>query len=262
MGDNFQKRAIVQKTPNESTEHQVRFEPERFDSLVFDKGYEAWIDRAYKCPCSVKGAGQPLNSCNNCLGVGWFFANRIDTTVAVQGIKADVRFENWTRTTAGMARITSRAIDKLAYMDRVILKEVEGYYNEIIRTRIINNKVIAYLEYPMIEIEDILLFVESNEKLVRLSLDEDYTIEDESKLIFDLPNDKEYTLTVRYKHFVTYHILEMNRDAMKVKTKEKCNQSDEELRPMPISGIMRKAHYLFDNLKFDEEERLLDNSKI
>lgn len=260
-GDNFQKRAVVQKTPGEITEHQVRLQPERFNSLVFDKGHDAWIDRAYRCPCSVKGAGQPLADCDNCLGNGWIFANRIDTRVAIQGMKADVRFENWTKMTAGMAKITTRAIDKLAFMDRIILKEVEGYYNEILRTRVRDGKVIAFFEYPLLEVEDVMLFRSSKQSLTILRPEIDFTIEGESKIIFNLPLKDDYTLTTRYRHYMTYHILEMNRDIMKVRTKDKCGQSDEELAAMPISGVARKAHYLFDNHKFDEEERLIDNSR-
>ena len=157
-GNNFQKRAIISSTPNEPTEHEVRFQTQRFNSLVFDKGYEVWLDRAYRCPCSVKNSGNPLPSCNNCLGLGWFFTNRTETRIALQGLKADVRYENWTRTTAGMAKVTSRAIDKLCFMDRLILKNVEGYYNEVIRTRFIESNKFAFLEYPIISMEDLYLF--------------------------------------------------------------------------------------------------------
>lgn len=259
-GDNFQKRAVKQITPAESIEHQVRFEPQRFDSLVFDKGYDTWIDRAYRCPCSIKGAGQPMVTCNNCLGVGWIFRDRIDTRVAIQTIKADIRFENWTKTTAGTAKITARAIDKLAFMDRVILKDVEGYYNEIVRTRKIDEEYIGFLEYPLIDMEDLLLFDGDKEPLINLQLNVDYIIVNESKIIFlkDTYKNKELTLSARYKHFLTYHIIEMNRDIIKVRQKG-CLMPEETLRDMPINGIMRKAHYLFDNYKYEAEGRLIEN---
>ena len=260
-GENFQKRAVVTKTNSESTEHQVRFEPNRFNSLIFDKGYDAWIDKAYRCPCSVKGAGQPLSTCDNCLGIGWIFANRTETRIAVQGLKADVRYENWTRDTTGMAKISARAVDKLAFMDRIILREVEGYYNEIIRVVIKENEKVAYLEYPLIQMENIMLFNSDIEPLIYLNEGVDYEVVGESKLVFKNANIVEdSTLTVRYRHFVTYHIIDMDRDIMKVRTKQ-CSYSDEELQNMPIHGMARKAHYLFDNLKYDAEKRLIDNSE-
>lgn len=260
-GDNFQKRAVVTKTTPESTEHQVRFEPQRFNSLVFDKGHDAWIDKAYRCPCSVKGAGQPLSTCDNCLGTGWVFANRTETRIAIQGMRADVRYENWTKDTTGMAKITARAVDKLAFMDRIILREVEGYYNEILRVRTKNDKFVAYLEYPMIEIEEMMIFVSDSDPLINLELKIDYTVENENKIVFLNPSvNSQSTLTIRYKHFVTYHIIDLNRDIVKVRTKS-CSKSDEELASMPINGMARKAHYLFDNNKYDEDQRLIDNSK-
>lgn len=260
-GDNFQKRAVVTKTAPESTEHQVRFQPERFDSLVFDKGYDAWVDKAYRCPCSVKGAGQPISTCDNCLGLGWVFANRIETRVVIQGMRADVRYENWTRDTTGMAKVTTRAVDKLAFMDRIILREVEGYYNEIIRTKVKDGKVVAYSEYPIIKIEDLMMFESDSEPLKYLTQDADYIVDKENKLIFpNLSIDEEsFTMTMRYRHFVTYHIIDMNRDIVKVRTKD-CSASDETLIEMPINGMARKAHYLFDNNKYDEDSRLIDNS--
>jgi hypothetical protein len=258
---NFQRRAIVQKTNPETTEHQVRFQPERFNSLIYDKAYDAWIDRAFRCPCAVKGAGQALATCNNCLGTGWVFANRIETRIAVQGMKADVRYENWSRETTGMARISARAVDKLAFMDRIILREVEGYYNEILRVKPLLTDLVAYLEYPLILMEDIMLFISDTSPLVHLEEKIDYTVSGENKISFLNPSiNQDSVLTARYRHYVTYHIIEMNRDIMKVRTKD-CSSSDEDLKEMPINGIARKAHYLFDNNKYDEEKRLIDNSK-
>lgn len=259
-GDNFQKRATATVTPSESVEHQVRFETQRFNSLVFDKGYDVWIDKAYRCPCSQKGSGQPLLTCNNCLGIGWIFTDRIETRVAIQGIKADVKYENWSKTTSGTARITARAIDKLAFMDRIILMDVEGYYNEIVRVRKQDNKKIGYCEYPIIEIEDVFLFETDRTPLKRLVLNADYTIEKESKIVLNdaLQTKDEPVLSVRYRHYMTYHVIDMNRDITKVREKG-CMMSEENLKEMPINGIIRKAHYLFDNMKYEEENRLIEN---
>ena len=159
------RKAITSITPNEAPAHQVRFAPHLFNELVSDKGYDVWHDKALQCPCSVKNAGQPLPNCDNCLGTAWFFVNRSETRMVVQGMKADVRFENWTRDTAGMARVTSRAVDKLAFMDRIILKDVEGYYNEILRTKIKDGRKVLYTMYEVIEVESIYMFVEAKQKL-------------------------------------------------------------------------------------------------
>ena len=140
-------KPIHSKTGSEGVEHLVRFEPQRFNSLIFDKGYEVWVDKAMRCPCTVKGTGQALLSCDNCVGTGWIFVNRIETRVAIQNINANIKYENWSQTTTGMAKITSRAVDKLAFMDRVILREVAGMFNEVVRIR--SEEHTSALQSPM-----------------------------------------------------------------------------------------------------------------
>lgn len=262
-------KAIIQKTPAETVEHQVRFETQRFDSLVFDKGYEVWIDRAFKCPCSVKGTGQPLVDCRNCLGKGWVFTNRIETRIALQTIRADIRYDNWTQNTAGTARVTARAIDKLAFMDRIILQDVEGYYNEILRSRAHTAGVSGvyldlYTNYGIIEIEEIMVFVDSTTALTYLKEGVDYQLNPDNDTNIQIINqtyeNESLTLTIRYKHFMTYHIIDMNRDITKVREKN-CSYPEETLKNMPIAGMARKAHFLFDNLKYEESQNLIDNTK-
>lgn len=261
------RKAITSVTPNETPAHQVRFAPHLFNELISDKGYDVWHDKALQCPCSVKNAGQPLPNCDNCLGTAWFFVNRSETRMAVQGMKADVRFENWTRDTAGMARVTSRAVDKLAFMDRIILKDVEGYYNEILRTKVKNGRKVLYTMYEVIEVESIYMFVEAKQKLKELKLDVDYTVDNNITSMITLSEalsatiTDEATITMRYRHLQTYHIIDMNRDIVKVRTKG-CNLPGEQLKEMPINGMARKSHYLFDNLRSDTEGRLKDNTTV
>lgn len=261
------KRAIISKTSPEAVETQVRFQTKRFDSLIFDKGYEVWIDKAFKCPCSVKGAGQPLSDCKNCLGIGWVFTNRVETRIAVQSINVNVNYENWTKSVAGTAKITARAVDKLAFMDRIILKDVEGYYNEILRVKKIQEDGVEvekfFTNYGIISIEDIMCFVDSDSELMYLKEGVDYELSEtndtEIKIINASLKGIELVATIRYRHFQTYHMIDLNRDITKVREKE-C-LTDENLKNMPIMGIARKAHYLFDNNKFEESSELIDNTK-
>jgi len=258
--DNWRNKPIGSVTGNENPEHQVRFEPRRFNELVFDKGYEVFIDKALRCPCVGKGTGQALLTCDNCLGVGWFFVNRIETRIAVQQLKADVKYENWSQTTAGMAKITARAIDKLAFMDRIILREVEGFFTEVTKARVFKGSKVCFLIYEPLEIEEIYMFISDNQPL-RVLKPEEYLI-DGHKLMLDSKFDdvEKISISVRYRHCLTYHIIDMTRDIMKVRTKENCAKSKEELSNMPIGGMARKAHYILDNQKYDEAQRLIENS--
>lgn len=244
----------------ENVGFQVRFDPQKFNSLIWDKGYEVWHDKALRCPCVVKGTGQGLSSCDNCLGIGWIFIDRKETRIAVQQLKADVKYENWSQTTAGMAKITSRSTDKLAFMDKIVLREVEGYFNEVLKVRDFQGKPTVYCTYEILEIESIFMFNGAKENLVKLQEGLDYTF-DKFRITFNpkFKNIENMSITVRYRHYLTYHIIDMNRDIMKVRTKT-CSMLNEELENMPISGMARKSHYLFDNLKFEESGRLLENS--
>lgn len=253
-------KPIVSKTSAESTEFQVRFQPQRFNSLIFDKGYEVFIDKAMRCPCIVKGTGQAKLDCNNCLGTGWIFINRYETRVAMQQLNANIKYENWSQTTTGMAKITSRAIDKISFMDRIILREVEGFFNEVIYIRDYGGKKVGFTIYEILEIESIFLFSDSKKKLIPLELEKDYTF-DGFKIVFNNKYNSvdDMTISVRYRHCLTYHLIDMNRDIMKVRQKD-CSLPTESLENMPISGIARKSHYIFDNIKYDETLRLIENT--
>ena len=261
MSSNNKKKAVVTKTQPEDIEHQVRFEPKRFNSLVYDKGYEVFIDKALRCPCAVKGAGQALPSCNNCLGVGWVYIDRKQTRVAIQGMNADVKYENWSKLMTGMARITARATDKLAFMDRVVLREAEGYYNEILRSKDFNGKKTCFTTYQIVSVETIFLFKGDKVPLYRLSEGEYLIDEEKITLNNEFKNLEDFTISIRYKHLLTYHVIDMNRDLVKVRTKDDCEMEEELIEDMPISCVARKAHYLFDNLSFEQSSRLLFNDR-
>ena len=261
-------KAIITKTPPEKVEYSVDFEPWRFDSLIFDKGYDVFIDKSFRCPCVVKGNGNPLPDCKNCLGIGWVFTNRVETRIALQSINSEIKYENWTKTTAGTATITSRASDKLKFMDKIILRNVEGYYNEILRIKDFKNEAgeiekCLFTNYEIVNIEDLMIFVDSETNLQYLKRGIDYELDDkiETKIKIINPNivDPNLTATITYKHCLTYHVIDMNRDIRKVDSRN-CKDS-KELENMPIKGIARKAHYLFDNEKDSEAKFLIDNTK-
>lgn len=261
----YQRRPVISKTPNEPKEHQVNFQPWRFNSLIDDKAYNVWIDKAYRCPCSVKGSGQPLPSCRNCLGTGWIFTNRKETRVAIQSINIDIKYDNWLKNVAGTVRVTARAVDRLAFMDRIILREVDGFYNEILRIKEVDNKLFLFPEYPILEIEELMKFEGDNVALSYMKEGIDFKVNDESEIeILNSSITINDTFTIRYRHRMTYHIIEMNRDVMKVRDgdQDACNFNQDKLANMPINGIARKAHYLFDNLKYEEKTKLLDNTKL
>lgn len=71
----------VSLTPAQPGRPAVGWDVGRFERLIYDQGYDAYIDRAMRCPCVDKTSGQASSTCQNCYGRGWFFVNRRETAL-------------------------------------------------------------------------------------------------------------------------------------------------------------------------------------
>lgn len=60
------------QTPPAAVNPRVGWDVNKFETLIQTQGYDAFIDRALRCPCVDKATGQALSTCKNCLGRGWF----------------------------------------------------------------------------------------------------------------------------------------------------------------------------------------------
>jgi len=254
------------QTPPSAIENRVGWRVDDFEKLIQSQGYDALIDRALRCPCVDKATGQALSTCKNCLGRGWFFVDRTETRLIAQHMDSKKRYENWSEVNRGTASITTKGIDKLGFMDKIILTQLEEFYSEIIRPIYFQGEIIAYPVYEPLKVTDMFLFASDNEKLINIKEDE-YVI-DGNKIVFDLgiqdkisiddmnvKNKSEIpiSISIRYSHFPVYHVIDINRELMKVRESRFCSYNDEKLRQMPINVLARKAHYLFDAQKFGEE---------
>ena len=74
----------VSLTPAQPGRPAVGWDVGRFERLIYDQGYDAYIDRAMRCPCVDKTSGQASSTCQNCYGRGWFFVNRRETRLIAQ----------------------------------------------------------------------------------------------------------------------------------------------------------------------------------
>ena len=254
------------QTPPEAVNPRVGWDVNKFETLIQTQGYDAFIDRALRCPCVDKATGQALSTCKNCLGRGWFFVDRTETRLIAQHMDSKKRYENWSEVNRGTASITTKGIDKLGFMDKIILTQLEEFYSEIIRPIYFQGEIIAYPVYEPLKVTDMFLFSSDNEKLI--SIKEDEYVIDGNKIVFDLgiqdkisiddmnvKNKSEIpiSISIRYSHFPVYHVIDVNRELMKVRESRFCSYNDEKLRQMPINVLARKAHYLFDAQKFGEE---------
>jgi hypothetical protein len=259
---------ITDITSPDTSIPQPRWQVREFNSLIYQNGYDCYIQKAMRCPCVDKGTGQALSTCKNCLGRGWLFVEKRKTKVIAQGMGDSVKYQDWSKTTLGTARITARASDKLNFMDRIIFTGTQlEDYTEILRPILYNNELIAYPIYEPLTISNIYLYVGDSVKLMPLSSDK-YTV-DGNRIVFDqsiinnIPsndinqNMPDISISIRYSHYPVYHIIQINRQLMTVRSNDYCSNGGD-MRSMPINAIARKAHYIWDAQRFDNE--LLDNS--
>lgn len=266
--------AVAYQTPPASVNPRVGWDVNRFETLIQTQGYDAYIDRALRCPCCDKATGQALSTCRNCGGRGWFFVDRTQTRLLAQHLDSKKRYEEWSEVNRGTASITTRGIDKLGFMDRIILTQLEEWYSETLHPVLFNNQLVAYPIYEPLEISNAFLFASDSEPLIPLDASM-YSVVG-NKIVFDGSitdlvdiesldikdvNEVPLQITMRYSHYPVYHVIDMNRELMRVREGKLCGEGyDDHLRQMPINVLARKAHYIFDNQKWGAE--YFDNTVI
>lgn len=253
---------ITAQTPPTFDLPKPYWDIKKFDSLIYNMGYNALLQRALRCPCVDRASGHALSTCKNCNGRGWFFVDTRETRIIAQGMDNTRRNTQTGEINRGSARITARASDKLGFMDRVILLDLIAYYTEILNPIEYNDSLVAYPIYEPIDVTNIYLYAGDDKKLIPLTPDK-YDIE-ENKIIFndsiidEVPvedvNQKfpEITISIRYSYHPCYHIIDANRELTKVR-ENNCSFTDEDLKQVPMSYTARKAHYIFDAVKYGDE---------
>lgn len=256
-------KPVAYQTPVAPINPRVGWRVDDFERLIQTQGYDAYIDHALRCPCVDKATGQALSTCKNCLGRGWFFVDRTETRIIAQRMDSKKKYENWSEVNRGTASMTTKGIDKLGFMDRIILLQLEEWYSEILRPELYEGELLAYPVYEPLKVSNIFLFVGDTTKLEPIP-EQLYAI-DRNKIVFDqslielLPVDDMnqktpyMSVAIRYSHFPVYHVIDINRELMKVRESKLCGFDDETLRQMPINVLARKAHFIFDAQKFGEE---------
>ena len=256
--------------PEYSNPNLAKYNIDWFNELISNFGYHCTIEHALRCPCVDRNTGAALSTCHNCLGRGWIFTDKRDTTLIVQGMSNIRKNTNTGEINRGMARITGRATDgKLNIMDRIVVLDLQAEHTQILRPTKYKTELSAYPVYEPLEIIDMFMYQGEDMKLLPLTKDQ-YTING-NKILFseDLLNFVDVTdinqkqpdiaITCRYTYHPVYHIVEANRELMRARQRA-CgydNNNPGPLIDMPFSYTARKAHYIFDAQKYDDE--LLDN---
>jgi hypothetical protein len=253
---------IIAQTPtNTQGKARVDLVKSDFDAVVYQKGYDVHLDRAMKCPCRNTPDAQGLSSCKNCGGSGWMFYNRTLTRMVVQSMNSQTKFQEWSQEKLGTARITALNETMLGYMDRVTL----------INTKVINSQVLffkahqdskkrAMCVYPIIDMLDAFIFEGTDQPLLPAERGVDYIIAGGNWLELTAKHDalENPTISIRYTHNPSFHIVDINRNTM---TTKKLTAGVDVDKNLPVSAVARSSHYVLDEEKYTADY-LFDNSYI
>lgn len=252
---------IVAETPDVVLQQHTYFDEKKFEDLITDKGYEAYIDRAIQCPCRVKASGQALSDCQNCGGVGWFYIDRQKTKIACIAMSNRNKYETWTTSNAGTVSISTRPVDKLGWMDRVSLIELESWFSQAIYLKQLqDNSYFTFLTYEPITVFDVFLFKGSAVPVAYLTPDK-YAISGNKILvplstITDLNIDSsitEFSISIRYTHNPAYYIIDINRDLIKQTTVNDCGNPIPNKTNLPLNCIGKRAHFVLNAANFTND---------
>jgi hypothetical protein len=281
MDKNAHKKSprIITPSPDKFDTLQPIFSQNEFDKAIETKGYDVEVEKGLKCPCRIKNTNSANPKCLNCGGSGWLFIAKKKTVAVIQSMNRRTKFLNWSETDRGTIQVTVKGIDRVAFMDKVRVLEVEAIFSqdsEIFLTK--DGKYISFMFYQPTRVEYCFLYKSVEEPLVLLEQGKDFNIE-EDRLVFTndiiphLDEEMEAQITIRYHHNPTYHIIDINREIVKTFSYDDRFDEDKEIpvfgqeqvdqtklkQLMPVNSVAKKAHYLFDSPNASGES-LYDNT--
>lgn len=250
---------MITQTPSFITESvlsptRVDFEVNRYEEIIAQKGVDVQIEKSLLCPCKVKSSSN-LSNCKNCGGSGWIFATPTITRLIVQSINLNTDYKAWSEELKGTIKVSSSATEELSFMDKLTLLNAESIFSEIIYLDGANQEQNSVtLGYSPKQIICAAKFDSTTTPLTFLTKDIDYTIVNNIFTLISYRDEKDISITLRYKHAPVYYILDFNRENMQTFVlKDK-----EEISNMPTFAIAKRAHYVL-NMQNSTNNRLLLN---
>lgn len=266
MGSNLSNK-IPQPSSFSPTKNKprVNLDKRNFDNLVYEKGYDVYLDKSIVCPCKEKSANHAQPSCKNCGGTGYVFINRKQTRMVVQSLNISTKFKTWSAEKRGEVSITHLNEEQLKFMDRVVL--INGlsedslnrfpiYYNGSSKKR---TKTI----YDIIEIKEIFMFNSIDSRLIKLENEVDYTVlssSDNRGNVIEF-NEKynsvdNFTVSIRYTHRPEYLIRDIPHNIRNSRDFLSIGNDKETSFPLQAIGVL--SHYVLDEQNYNDY--LIDNT--
>ena len=252
------------------TTARVDFKPEKFNTLVEQKGLILTHEYGVKCSCIREVNGASLPNCNLCNGCGWTYHDPWNVKGVIQAINYNPKIAQYSEINLGTALLTTRYTDRLGWYDKITVEEGESIFSEnvfpILRGTGIQERCSALLTYVPIDFEQPLgsyvtmtafVFQDVNTSLQLVYSDTPTAINEfgldgrefllNPILLTQLKNSNvdKYYVGVRYKHKPEYIVMDIqknirNTNVLKV-------GKTEELKHMPIHCTIKKTHYLLNS---------------
>jgi DNA helicase HerA-like ATPase len=254
-------KAITKSAPpNLVGQPSVKFDLDTFEAALWNKGYDIILEKAVRCPCQDRDAAAKL-TCHNCLGTGWVFLNALQTKAIITGINKTTAYKNWSQELLGTVAVTTRAVEKLGFMDRItLINDTNTYntsiYSEILRVRDVAGTPFVFLSYKPYELEKMKVYAFQGDELPLIKLPvSGYSISSNNPYVLEFSYDFSTIgsfngiISVTYEHEIQYHILDLPHDVRNSTTVNACGQ--ERQIEYPINAIARKAHNVFEKADRD-----------
>jgi hypothetical protein len=226
---------------------EVEFRRDDFNALITTKGYNCIIEKAVRCPCEGEGESA-LPSCQNCFGTGWIFINPIKTDAIASGINLSNQYKDWSLELSGTISLTVRDDDKesLSFYDKVSFADKYSRYSEVLSVRDTGTEVFVFTTYKIKEVYEIFVFDGSEQKLRRLT-QEEYSISEDNPYVINLlitnyPTDYNKVVSIRYKHEIQYHVIDLPHELRGSTVVNKEGQRKDII--LPMNAVARRVHLI------------------
>ena len=263
-------KPILTTTPQDFSGFAIApyFNPANFQQAITNHGYDVWLEKAVICPCRDKANGHHDTSCKNCGASGWIFVNKTETRAVVQHFNQQTKYQQWTEANMGTVNVTTSSVDHVGFMDRLTVLDVVTSYSQVVHARLSSTgKLFGFLAYQPTEIELAYIFATPDSALIPLA-STDYQIVGNRFQLADAfltslvgitdDNLKYLNVTLRYFHTPVYHIIDVNREVIKNRSKD-CSTGIKTLKELPISSVAKKPHLLYEMPDFSGDG-LFDNT--
>lgn len=219
------------------------FQKDSFDEIIFLKGYDIIKSSAIECPCKGK-SGSPKTTCQNCLGLGWFFTDHVETKAIISSANKNTKYQQWSPELTGMVNVTVRNEERFSFMDKITFKSRTSILSEVKPIIDTGTQKFIFASYGVRTIKDIYIFNSDGVKLTKL-LTSQYNIKSNNALVIELtgvsyPIPFNGAASIYYEHDLSFNILDLPHDFRSAFIIDDDGKSREYF--LPVQGIARRSH--------------------